>query len=202
MRIFKTVTIFVLFCVCIGFWNQSHNRVEKISTLQEKVERRNTTILALKTRNNNLRDALRKVYDKLMRETTWVARALMSESHKPGEWYYLAWVIRNRVESDNYPDTYEEVILEPYQFSAFNPNYPLRHYYTNVDSGEEFERAKQVATRVILAPDSLRPIDSRVRHFLSPVSMERELPEWVYTKKRVTVTGINPNRFTFYKSNG
>ena len=40
----------------------------------------------------------------------WLGLALRSESEQPHEWVALAWVIRNRVETRNFPNSYARVI--------------------------------------------------------------------------------------------
>ena len=39
----------------------------------------------------------------------------------------VAWVVRNRVLDKRWPDTYEDVILQPWQFSCFNPGDANHH---------------------------------------------------------------------------
>jgi spore germination cell wall hydrolase CwlJ-like protein len=39
----------------------------------------------------------------------------------------VAWVVRNRVDDVRWPDTYEDVILQPWQFSCWNPGDPNHH---------------------------------------------------------------------------
>ena len=63
-------------------------------------------------------------------ETLWLARALYSETKRPEEQELVAWSIRNRVETRyRGAETYREAILDPYQFSAFNPNDRKRTYF-------------------------------------------------------------------------
>jgi hypothetical protein len=50
----------------------------------------------------------------------WAGLCALTETSRPEEQEYVLWVIRNRVESPRFPDTYEGVILQPKQFSAFN----------------------------------------------------------------------------------
>lgn len=37
----------------------------------------------------------------------------------------VAWCILNRVDSKGYPDTIEDVVTEPYQFSGYDPDHPV-----------------------------------------------------------------------------
>jgi spore germination cell wall hydrolase CwlJ-like protein len=43
----------------------------------------------------------------------------------------VAWVVRNRVLDRRWPDNYEDVILQPWQFSCFLPGDPNRHSVLN-----------------------------------------------------------------------
>ncbi len=54
--------------------------------------------------------------------TLWLARAIYSETKLPHEQELVAWVVRNRVETAyRGRRTYRAVVLDPYQFSAFQP---------------------------------------------------------------------------------
>jgi N-acetylmuramoyl-L-alanine amidase len=43
----------------------------------------------------------------------------------------VAWVVRNRMIDKRWPDTYEDVILQPLQFSCFNDDDPNRESVIN-----------------------------------------------------------------------
>ena len=64
-----------------------------------------------------------------------LARALFGEARKtlvPDEARIaIGWVIKNRVESDGWGNSYSKVITKPLQFSAFNKNDPNRQYVEN-----------------------------------------------------------------------
>lgn len=64
-----------------------------------------------------------------------LARALFGEARSisvPDEARIaIGWVIKNRVESLKWPNTYWEVITTPYQFSCFNKNDPNRSFVEN-----------------------------------------------------------------------
>lgn len=57
----------------------------------------------------------------VIHEHEWLGLCLITESSREDEWPYVAAVIYNRVRSTRYPDTYRDVILQPWQFSYFNP---------------------------------------------------------------------------------
>ena len=67
----------------------------------------------------------------------------------------VGWVIRNRVESTRWPNTYWEVITEPWQYSSFNENDPNRPFVENPLSTDEevnqkaWAHAYEIAGKII-----------------------------------------------------
>lgn len=145
----------------------------------------------------------------------WLGLCLLTESNRPEEWPYVAWTIRNRVESGRFRHTYESVILQPMQFSAFNK-------YTKTDSKigysgfspvqifrdkargytyiEALFHAVDLAEYVISQPRSEAPFPITVCHYWSPVSMvpRGSAPNWAKSAKKLfTPVGIDPQRFVF-----
>ena len=110
----------------------------------------------------------------------WFARAIYSETKVPAEQRLVAWVVRNRVEAQQYPDTYKDVVLQPNQFSGLNSS--DFHYYTNISLKEDatlpgWATAYEIAQEVYNADSSARPISETVWHFYSPISASRT-PSW------------------------
>lgn len=147
----------------------------------------------------------------------WTGLCLRTESDRPSEWPFIAWVIRRRVESPRYPDTYPEVVLQYRQFSAFNA-YVLRSGLKRSET-ETFDQiaGKYPARQLLLAADVARsvilsigedsiiesdrpPFGPDVMHYYSPVSMvpAGSRPSWAPTAKRLfTPPGVDPRRFVF-----
>lgn len=136
-------------------------------------------------------------------EVLWFARAIYSETKVASEQALVAWVIRNRVESDKYPDTYKEVVLQSGQFSGFSPR--DRQYHTNMtmtfeDSSPSWDTAVAIAQAVYTAPSALRPLSEDVMHFYSPISVAAT-PSWAagreadHVVRDVKTDGV---RFAFY----
>lgn len=74
-----------------------------------------------------------------------LARALFGEvrdtSYPDKARIAVGWSIRNRVEDSRWPDTYQEVITKPFQYSAFNSTDPNREYVENpLFTGKEIDR--------------------------------------------------------------
>ena len=138
-------------------------------------------------------------------DVLWLARCAYSETKKAHEQELVAWVIRNRVETGyRGQHTYQTVVLDPYQFSAFNPGSSKRALYANLVSGsdsEGWQRALEVAHDVYYAPASARPFDTTTRHFYSERSMVGgRAPNWAtgHRPVRPAASRIDPRRFRFY----
>jgi len=136
-------------------------------------------------------------------EVLWLARALYSETKLKEEQVLIAWVIRNRMESEKYPGTYREVVLQRNQFSGLNPS--DKQYYTNIartygESGPGWDSALAVADAVYHASGVLRPIPETVTHFYSPHAVSRT-PSWAADTKASHVVRDSEDksiRFAFY----
>ena len=140
-------------------------------------------------------------------DVLWMARCIYSETKQPEEQELVAWVIRNRVETGYRGErTYQNVVLDPFQFSAFNPGSSKRRLYTNLDgtsASKGWQRALQIAHEVYYAPGHERPFPVQTRHFYSERSMVGgATPAWAKGKTPVRLTGIDidPKRFRFYAS--
>jgi hypothetical protein len=139
--------------------------------------------------------------------TLWLARAIYSETKLVHEQELVAWVIRNRVETEyRGEETYRDVVLDPYQFSAFNPGSAKRAFYTSLtpaDSLPGWQRALRIAHYVRHADSANRPFSIRTRHFYSEQSMiGRPHPHWVNNRRRVTPNWtyrVDQRRFRFYE---
>lgn len=136
-------------------------------------------------------------------EILWFARTIYSETKISEEQALVAWVIRNRVESDLYPDTYKEVVLQKGQFSGMHPS--DGQYWTNVtldfdDHSPAWDSAVSIAKAVYFADAILRPLPKTVMHFYSPVSVTRT-PSWAQGLEPAhTVRDAKTNavRFAFF----
>ncbi len=139
--------------------------------------------------------------------TLWLARAIYSETKLVHEQELVAWVIRNRVETRyRGEETYREVVLDPYQFSAFNPSSAKRAFYTSLtpaDSLPGWQRVLRIAHYVRHADSTRRPFSIHTRHFYSEQSMVgRPHPHWVNNRRRVTPNWtyrVDQRRFRFYE---
>lgn len=116
-------------------------------------------------------------------ETLWLARCIYSETKRPQEMELIAWVVRNRVETRyRGKHNYESVVLDRYQFSAFNPHSHQHRYYSNLGrhvSAHTWQTALTIAYGVRNSKASSRPFSITTRHFYSERSLiNRPHPEW------------------------
>lgn len=140
-------------------------------------------------------------------ETLWLARCIYSETKRPKEQELVAWVVRNRVETGyRGNDSYREAVLDPYQFSAFNPGSRKRAELLSLDASSQadgWQRALLIAHQVKAAPATERPFPKDTRHFFSERSMVGgRHPGWSARGDKVTPEGgkkIAEDRFRFYE---
>lgn len=138
-------------------------------------------------------------------DVLWLARVIYSETKRPEEQELVAWTVRNRVETHyRGQDTYQEVVLDPWQYSAFNSNSPKRHHYSTLaptSTATGFQTALRIAHDVYYADESDRPFVKTTRHFYSERSMVGgRKPAWAVGEQPVKLAGydIDPHRFRFY----
>lgn len=139
--------------------------------------------------------------------TLWLARAIYSETKLAHEQELVAWVVRNRVETGYRGETtYKGVVLDPYQFSAFNPNAPKRSFYTHLTPETQlpgWQQALSIAHYVQRADPAYRPFSIKTRHFFSEVSMPgHRFPYWAQQKEDVSPGWnytVDQRRFRFYE---
>lgn len=163
-----------------------------------------TTVGAPLSLGNIVVEAERTLVDP--QEVLWLARCIYSETKQPHEQELVAWVVRNRVETSyRGNESYREVVLDPWQFSAFNSNSPKRSHYSSLtpnSTAPGFKTALSIAERVANSPQASRPFTQETRHFYSERSMAGgRTPNWAMNAKPVPIKAkVNPRRFRFYDS--
>lgn len=146
--------------------------------------------------------------DQIDTETLWLARAIYSETKRPEEQALVAWVIRNRVETGyRGKRTYADVVLDPYQFSAFLDDAPKRDHYANLVPGDReagWKTALYIAYVVRQADGSHRPFSPETRHFYSERSLTNGMrPSWAADRRPVRIDvqtiKVDDRRFRFFE---
>lgn len=140
-------------------------------------------------------------------ETLWLARVIYSETKRPEEQELVAWVVRNRVETAyRGKRTYEDVALDPYQFSAFNPDSRKLRYYSKLtvqSKARGWKKTLALAYYVRHAAPKLRPFSVKTRHFYSEQALPAHIDHPKWTKGLQPVIPRRPleldaQRFRFY----
>lgn len=137
-------------------------------------------------------------------EILWLARGIYSETKQPHEQELVAWSVRNRVETAyRGQNTYKDVILDPWQYSAFNRNSPKRSHYMSLSKTSRepgWQKALAIAEQVATAPESERPFSETTRHFYSERSMAgQQQPNWAANRAPEKLDRwVDPERFRFY----
>lgn len=141
-------------------------------------------------------------------ETLWLARVIFSETKRVDEQALVAWVVRNRVETRyRGKRTYQSVVLDPYQFSAFSPGNEKRAFYAGLTPHSRvpgWQTALKIAHAVRHADSNYRPFSTHTRHFYSERSMVRmRPPRWaeglVPVKIGYSSIDVDVRRFRFYE---
>lgn len=115
----------------------------------------------------------------------WMARAIYSESKLYSNYEYIAWVIRNRMVSSDYPASARDVVLQHKQFSAFQ-HPEKRDKLLSMTYPEEkstyFRRAYRISLYVLNVGADMNPMPE-VRHFYMKDTLKRKYgksePHWV-----------------------
>jgi hypothetical protein len=144
--------------------------------------------------------------EKIDSETLWLARCIFSETKRPDEQVLVAWVIRNRVETHyRGKGNYRDVVLDPFQFSAFAPNNEKRAFYVGLGPASTvpgWQKALSIAHTVRALDTAYRPFAVETRHFFSERSMpDRLAPDWADGLAPVELREpfeILPERFRFF----
>ncbi len=138
-------------------------------------------------------------------DVLWLARCIYSETKRADEQELVAWVVRNRVETRYRGEsTFNGVVLDPYQFSAFNRGSRKRRFYIGLSPYSDargWMSAMEIAHNVYYSQAAARPFVITTRHFYSEQSMRgSRAPNWARGRRPVRLTNyqIDERRFRFY----
>ncbi len=141
-------------------------------------------------------------------ETLWLARVIFSETKRPDEQALVAWVVRNRVDTRyRGRSSYEGVVLDPWQFSAFRPGSEKGVFYSGLNVHSRvpgWQTALRIAHTVRNADPRHRPFSAETRHFYSQRSMSgTAAPSWAHGVAPVEIgyhsVQVDERRFRFYE---
>jgi N-acetylmuramoyl-L-alanine amidase len=107
----------------------------------------------------------------------------------------VAQVIENRVNDPRWPGDYRDVILQPWQFSAFNKSDPQVTRFPNAKNDRAWEECVRAAWTVL---DDPHDFANGSNHYLNPetvLKVSGKLPDWATPEAKVLTIGAHD----FYK---
>jgi hypothetical protein len=140
------------------------------------------------------------------REVLWATRTIISETKNASEMIFIGNVIRNRVDL-NYQGrkTVRQVILDPYQFSAFNPNRNSRWKYINMTekhvSDSLWAKAWKAARFTMTAPREVLPLSNPCINHFAHHKRVVDKPDWMFQMEQISLGDIESPRLSIYKQN-
>lgn len=203
-----SLAAFFGFSVFVNHISEKHQReIQKVEREHEHAAERLEITRRQKMRHKRRADSLGIIVEATQREEIlWTARAIYSETRRVNEMWYVAWVIRNRVESRFHGyRSYKRVILHPKQFSAFNRGSHLRSFYMSLEPKQAVSRSRwhdalNIAKAVVDAPLAYNPLPEDTYHFYSEISMTgKKHPSWRWELTQVGVEPIPDERFRFFR---
>jgi membrane protease subunit (stomatin/prohibitin family) len=114
----------------------------------------------------------------------------------------------NRVKSSRYPNTFNEVINQPWQYSSLNDNDPNKKFYESpiqqIKSSESIEQAwiRSVSNSLSIISGANRGISKGATLYYSPRSMvpKDSEPNWNFRViKEIHVEGIRKSHLKLFK---
>jgi len=140
------------------------------------------------------------------REILWATRTIISETKNVSEMLLIANVIRNRVDLDyRGKETAKQIVLDPYQFSAFNPGRSRRWRYINMTDQHVddalWQDAWNAARFAMTAPREVLPFSNAcINHFVHPGGLT-STPNWMYNMEQVDLGDVQRPEIVFFEQN-
>jgi len=102
----------------------------------------------------------------------------------------VAQVIENRVQDDRWPQTYDSVILQPWQFSSFNASDPNSKLFPPTSYSDAWGQCWEVAGKVL---DEDSDITEGCNHYFADYI---KMPKWAEKMTHVLTVG----KHKFYRA--
>lgn len=191
-----------IFVVAIGLTWQIATQKTEARLDQEWRERLNKTVESVKENHVRFNEAE-------LNDILWISRVIYSETKVNYEMPYIAWIVRNRLETAYRGNSYKEVALSSHQFSGLNPgdnqyDHNIEMEFADTTNNDAWRNAVRVAKVVYDSPSWMRPLPKTTRHYYSPHAIKA--PDWAIGNKAVQLvrrrdakTNSNKEiRFAFY----
>lgn len=196
---FLSVVCLILSFLVISMEVRYQDNSQKIAELQKKNERLERSNQAISSKLKETQDSLKYATSQ---DVLWLSRVLYSETDKPVEMYYIAHIVKNRVETCYAGKcSYKEVVLDPYEFSAFNKYNSGREMLMRNNRHSTKDPARWAAAKQI-ALDVYMDNHFDATHFFAQVSMPYgKFPHWAKYGERVPLaSNIQDKRLRAYRN--
>jgi len=203
--VFTPILICLVFFALAVFLGEPNSKNKEAQQQVENIEQR---VDSLEQRVDSLEVMMHSDTKGLTAEerqsVLWMTRAVLSETADPREMVYVANVIRNRVDMRYRGATsVREVVLDSYQFSAFNPGRSTRWRYINMDAetyrGYVWEEAWSASRFVVTASRDMLPFeDPCINHFYYPNVLPYD-PAWATYMEQIELGEVGTNRVLFFR---
>lgn len=138
------------------------------------------------------------------KQVTWLARAMWAEAYKFDDMVHVGQSVRNRILSDQHPNTVKAIVTEDWAYTGIHLNQRNVRSLTLKDyrSGPpKWDMAVRAAYFTLILPRRLLPMSStEITHYLSPHMMgeKHTWPQWAQKKPHKKLG----RRFAFFKDPG
>lgn len=178
-----------------------YDKDQRIETLEQRIDSVETAQDRLKL---EMRSNTKGLTSEERESVLWMTRAVLSETADPREMVYVANVIRNRVDMHyRGASSVREVVLDSYQFSAFNPGRETRWRYINMNAetyrGYLWEEAWSASRFVMTVDRNMLPFEDKcINHFYYPDVLPYD-PTWASYMEQIDLGEVGSNRVLFFR---
>jgi len=208
MRRFVLWLVIVLLSVYLlgVLWKSSQVVNRKRQTIDSLTAVHERTVHDLRSAERLAQSNTQGLSNAEQREVLWATRTIISETRNPREMLLIGNVIRNRVDMGyRGKETAKQVVLDPYQFSAFNPGRSSRWRYINMTDQRVddalWQDAWNAARFAMTAPREVLPFANPcINHFAHPGGITNT-PNWMYDMEQVTLGDVQRPDIAFFRQN-
>ena len=203
------IVIVLLLSTLVALSTMLHVQRDRIEKIESRIDSVQVEADGVRVARDSLlsvvRSMDRSMPDSTRQEILWATRTILSETKWPSEMVYIASVIRNRRDMHwRGAETVRDVVLDPMQFSAFNPGRKKRWRYINLEREHThdylWDAAWRAAEYAMTMPRSALPVGPCVTHFFYP-NVGRSSPRWPLRMEQVDLGSVHLPRVNFYRTN-
>jgi len=198
------VIILLLLSLVGGLWSSYQCQQTRQATIDSLQTVHQQTVKQLRDAKRLANSNTEGLSNAEKREILWATRTIISETKNVSEMLLIANVIRNRVDLGyRGKETAKQVVLDPYQFSAFNPGRSRRWRYINMTDqhvdDELWQNAWDAARFAMTAPREVLPFANPcINHFVHPGGLV-STPNWMYNMEQVDLGDVQRPEIVFFE---